>query len=250
MSSAGKSAILGRAVALSDATFGTSALFAAAVGHCPPHTVPDEGAVTTAVTAHNREPLGLLTVIAKKLGAAADPSGRDQLSRWQSGLRRFLSSPGPMVTIVVHALDDATDPAAVVHQVLEPPAGHRCGHEPSAPPVRCGVRLVVAVHSSDGADGPVPDGGDSGGGRELLGRLRDAFPGAAVLRTDDEDLGTDVEGYVRALLDGEANWAGYDLAEVARTVAGAVGRVVLPFAGDAGAAAVEIDLTQCRAGGT
>ncbi|CAM5699150.1 putative protein OS=Streptomyces lavendulae subsp. lavendulae OX=58340 GN=SLAV_36735 PE=4 SV=1 [Streptomyces lavendulae subsp. lavendulae] len=86
ITASGKSAILGRAVALSDATFGTSALFAAAVGHCPPHTVPDEGAVTTAVTAHNREPLGLLTVIAKKLGAAADPSGRDQLQ--PAGRRR------------------------------------------------------------------------------------------------------------------------------------------------------------------
>ncbi|MEU8499901.1 hypothetical protein AB0C86_24725 [Streptomyces lavendulae] len=46
ITASGKSAILGRAVALSDATFGTSALFAAAVGHCPPHTVPDEGAVS------------------------------------------------------------------------------------------------------------------------------------------------------------------------------------------------------------
>ncbi|MFE6848390.1 hypothetical protein [Streptomyces sp. NPDC057686] len=228
ITASGKSAILGRAVTLSDATFRASDLFAAAVGHCPQDTVPDEGAVTIAVTAHNREPLGLLTVIAKKLGAAADPSGRDQLSRWQLGLRRFLGSPGPMVTVVVDALDEATDPAAVVHQVLVPLAGHLSGAAPSSP-VRRGVRLVVAVRSSDGADRLVPDGGggDGGGGQELLGRLREAFSGAAVLRTDDEDMGKDVEGYVRALLDGEATWAGHDLTEVARTVAGAVGRSFL-----------------------
>ncbi|MCX4633320.1 WD40 repeat domain-containing protein [Streptomyces sp. NBC_01443] len=223
ITASGKSAILGRAVTLSDATFRTSALFAAAVGHCPQDTVPDEGAVTIAVTAHNREPLGLLTVIAKKLGAVADPSGRDQLSRWQLGLRRFLGSPGPMVTVVVDALDEATDPAAVVHQVLVPLTGHLSGAAPSSP-VRRGVRLVVAVRSSDGADRLAPDGG---GGQELLGRLREAFPGAAVLRTDDEDMGKDVEGYVRALLDGEANWAGHGLTEVARTVAEAVGRSFL-----------------------
>ncbi|MFI8280666.1 hypothetical protein ACIGBH_38380 [Streptomyces sp. NPDC085929] len=222
ITASGKSAILGRAVTLSDATFRTSTLFAAAVGHCPQDTVPAEGSVTIAVTAHNREPLGLLAVIAKKLGAAADPSGRDPLSRWQSGLRKFLASPGPMVTVVVDALDEATDPAAVVHQVLVPLAGHLSGAAQS-PPVRRGVRLVVAVRSSDGADRLVPDGG----GRELLGRLRDAFPGAAVLRTDDEDMGKDVEGYIRALLDGEPNWAGHDLTGVSRTVAEAVGRSFL-----------------------
>ncbi|MFE2141205.1 hypothetical protein ACFXA3_05500, partial [Streptomyces sp. NPDC059456] len=183
---------------------------------------------------HHREPLGLLKVIAKKLGAGADPSGRDQLSRWQSGLRTFLGSPGPMVTIVVDALDEATDPAAVVHQVLVPLAGHLYGHRSgqltgpltdAAPshPVRRGVRLVVAGRSSDGADRLAP----GTGGQELLGRLREALPGAAVLRTDDEDMGGDVEGYVRALLAGEADWAGHDLTGVSRTVAGAVGRSFL-----------------------
>ncbi|WP_455753520.1 hypothetical protein [Streptomyces lavendulae] len=238
ITASGKSAILGRAVTLSDATFRGSGLFAAAVEHCPPETVPDEGAVTIAVTARNREALGLLRVIARKLGAAPDPSGRDQLSRWQLGLRRFLGSPGPMVTIVVDSLDEATEPAAALHQVLVPLAGHLSVRAtvPAAPdgvealpgelpmPVRRGVRLVVAVRSSDPGDGGrlVADGGP-----DLLDRLRDAFCGAAVLRTDDEDMGKDVEGYVRALLHGEAGWAGHDLAEVSRTVAGAVGRSFL-----------------------
>ncbi|MEU3721546.1 hypothetical protein [Streptomyces sp. NPDC031705] len=219
ITASGKSAILGRAVTLSDATFRASALFAAAVGHCPPETVPDRGAVTIAVTAHHREPLGLLKAVAQKLGVAPDPSGRDQLSRWQLGLRRYLGSPGPMVTVVVDSLDEATDPAAALHQVLVPLAGHLSGAVPSAvrSPVRRGVRLVVAVRSSDGA----------GEGQDLLGQLREALPGAAVLRTDDEDMGADVEGYVRALLDGESAWAGHDLAGVSRAVAGAVGRSFL-----------------------
>lgn len=223
---------------LSDATFRRSGLFAAAVAHCPPETVPGEGSVTIAVTARNREALGLLRVIARKLGAAPDPSGRDQLSRWQLGLRRLLGSPGPMVTIVVDSLDEATEPAAALHQVLVPLAGH-LSVRPAVPappdgaqalpgdlpaPVRRGVRLVVAVRSSDPGDGGrlVADGGP-----DLLDRLTDVFCGAAVLRTDDEDMGKDVEGYVRALLHGEAGWAGHDLAEVSRTVAEAVGRSFL-----------------------
>ncbi|EFL19595.1 WD40 domain-containing protein [Streptomyces sp. C] len=221
ITASGKSAILGRAVTLSDARFRASALYAAAVDHCPPYTVPDEGAVTIAVTAHNREPLGLLKVIAQRLGAAPDPSGRDHLSRWQQGLRGFLDSPGPMVTVVVDALDEATDPAALVHQVLVPLAGHLSHPAPAgqALPVRRGVRLVVAVRSSDG------EGVDED--VELLGRLREAFPAAAVLRTDGEGMSADVAGYVRALLDGEGGWAGQDLAEVSRTVAGAAGRSFL-----------------------
>ncbi|WP_405983251.1 hypothetical protein [Streptomyces sp. NBC_00158] len=234
ITASGKSAILGRAVTLSDARFRASALYAAAVGHCPPYTVPDEGAVTIAVTAHNREPLGLLQVIAQRLGAAPDPSGRDPLSRWQQGLRRFLDAPGPMVTVVVDALDEATDPAALVHQVLVPLAGHLAHPSPAGPalPLRRGVRLVVAVRSSDGE----AEGED----QDLLGRLREAFPEAAVLRTDGEDMSADVAGYVRALLDGEDGWAGHDPAEVSRTVAGAVGRSFL----DARVAA-----HQLRAGG-
>ncbi|MFJ3876830.1 hypothetical protein ACIPW5_05160 [Streptomyces sp. NPDC090077] len=237
ITASGKSAILGRAVTLSDARFRASELYAAAVGHCPPHTVPDEGAVTIAVTAHHREPLGLLQVIARKLGAAPDPAGRDHLSRWQLGLRGFLRSPGPMVTVVVDALDEATDPAALVHQVLVPLAGHLAHPAAAGPalPVRRGVRLVVAVRSSDGRE----DGGD-GADVDLLGRLRGAFPAAAVLRTDGEDMAADVAGYVRALLDGEGHWAGHDLAEVSRTVAGAAGRSFL----DARVAA-----HQLRAGG-
>ncbi|MFD8978430.1 WD40 repeat domain-containing protein [Streptomyces sp. NPDC059564] len=240
ITASGKSAILGRAVTLSDATFRRSGLYAAAVEHCPPETVPGEGSVTIAVTARNREPLGLLRVIAQKLGVTPDPAGRDQLSRWQLGLRRFLNAPGPLVTIVVDSLDEATEPAAVLHQVLVPLAGHlsvrpavppapspeggRAGSGDLPPPVRRGVRLVVAVRSSDPGDGerPVPDGGP-----DLLDRLRDAFRGAAVLRTDDEDMGKDVEGYVRARLDGEAAWAGHDPTEVSETVAGAVGRSFL-----------------------
>ncbi|MFJ3841697.1 hypothetical protein ACIPY6_40175 [Streptomyces sp. NPDC090054] len=94
IAASGKSAILGRAVTLSDESFRRSDRFEAAVLHCPPETVPDEGSVTVAVTAHNRDPLDLLRAIAMKVGATADPSGgTDALRRWQAGLSRFLQPP-------------------------------------------------------------------------------------------------------------------------------------------------------------
>ncbi|MEU8777107.1 AAA family ATPase [Streptomyces sp. NPDC048606] len=238
VTASGKSAILGRAVTLSDARFRGSQLFAEAVRHCPEGTVPQEGAVTIAITARHREALTLLQVVCQRLGVTPDPSGRDRSSRWQAGLRKFLDAPGPPVTIVVDSLDEASEPSAALYQALVPLADHLSARPApdtagaadaaggsDAP--RRGVRLVVAVRSTD----PGTDGGgarsDPDDGQDLLGRLQEAFPGAVVLRTDDADMGEDVRGYVRALLHGEPAWAGHDLDEPARTVAAAVGRSFL-----------------------
>ncbi|WP_392892777.1 hypothetical protein [Streptomyces sp. LN699] len=220
----GKSAILGRAVTLSDASFRQDPRFARAAGHCPPDTVPGEGAVTVAVTARNREPLSLLRTIGEKLGVSADPTGRDRLRRWQGGLRSFLARPGPMVTVVVDSLDEAVDPASCIDQVLVPLAGH-LEEAPSAPsvpaqvhgssPVMRRVRLVVAVRSH----GDHVLGAESETGGDLLSELRDALPGSSVLRTDDSGMGEDIEAYVQALLHGATAWKGVDLAAVARTIA-------------------------------
>ncbi|MGW7343105.1 hypothetical protein [Streptomyces sp. NPDC054854] len=233
IAASGKSAILGRAVTLSDESFRRSDRFEAAVLHCPPETVPDEGSVTVAVTAHNRDPLDLLRAIAMKLGATADPSGgTDALRRWQAGLSRFLQTPGPMVTVVVDSLDEANDPVGCVRNVLVPLAGHRTAHArldhvPAQPtqatPKGRGVRLVIAVRSSSPAD--ISRGEDSE--HELLSELRASFTEVTILRTDLEEMREDIAGYVRALLDGEDTWRGQDLGEVSQVVAAAVGRSFL-----------------------
>ncbi|MET9607285.1 hypothetical protein ABZZ17_19745 [Streptomyces sp. NPDC006512] len=235
IAASGKSAILGRAVTLGDEGFRRSDRFAAAVRHCPPETVPDEGSVTVAVTAHNRDPLDLLRAVATKLGASADPAGgTDALRRWQAGLRLFLGTPGPMVTVVVDSLDEANDPVGCVRNVLVPLAGRHSGHgtrldrvppQPTdtTPPGR-GVRLVVAVRSSSPAD-DTSRGEDSE--HELLSELRTSFPAVTILRTDLEGMREDIAGYVRALLDGEDTWRGQDLDEVSQVVAAAVGRSFL-----------------------
>ncbi|MFJ9078265.1 hypothetical protein ACIRO3_23970 [Streptomyces sp. NPDC102278] len=225
----GKSAVLGRAVTLSDASFRQDPRFARAASHCPPDTVPGEGAVTVAVTARNREPLSLLRTIGEKLGASPDPAGRDRLRRWQGGLRSFLGRPGPMVTVVVDSLDEAVDPASCIDQVLAPLAGH-LEESPAVPAqlqpsstVMRRVRLVVAVRShGEHALGAEPEtGGD------LLSELREAFPGSSVVRTDDSGMREDIEAYVRALLHGATAWKGVDLAVAARTIAAASPRSFL-----------------------
>ncbi|MFD3775150.1 hypothetical protein [Streptomyces sp. NPDC058612] len=235
IAASGKSAILGRAVTLSDESFRRSNRFEAAVLHCPPQTVPDEGSVTVAVTAHNRDPLDLLRALAMKLGATADPSGgTDALRRWQAGLRLFLQTPGPMVTVVVDALDEANDPVGCVRNVLVPLAGHqtaqgtRLDRVPAQPtqatPKGRGVRLVIAVRSSSPAD-DINRAEDSE--HELLSELRTSFPQVTILRTDLEGMREDIAGYVRALLEGEDTWRGHDLGEVSHVVAAAVGRSFL-----------------------
>ncbi|MGI5450709.1 hypothetical protein ACQEVM_34060 [Streptomyces sp. CA-243310] len=236
IAASGKSAILGRAVTLSDESFRRSRRFEAAVRHCPDETVPGEGSVTVAVTAHNRDPLDLLRAIAGKLGARADPAGgTDALRRWQAGLRLFLRTPGPMVTVVVDSLDEANDPMGCVHNVLVPLAGHRTAegpldHVPPQPthatPKGRGVRLLIAVRSSSPADetSRVQDGE-----HELLTELEASFPDATFLRTDRTGMREDIAAYVRALLDGEAAWQGrgQDLDGVSKVVAAAVGRSFL-----------------------
>ncbi|MER5779753.1 hypothetical protein ABT144_36750 [Streptomyces sp. NPDC002039] len=235
IAASGKSAILGRAVTLSDESFRRSRRFEAAIRHCPAETVPGQGSVTVAVTAHNRDPLDLLRAIAGKLGAEADPAGgTDALRRWQAGLRLFLQTPGPMVTIVVDSLDEANDPMGCVNNVLVPLAGHRTAegtlldHVPPQPaqaaPKGRGVRLVIAVRSSSPAD---DDSGGQDSEHELLTELETSFAQASFLRTDRKGMREDIAGYVRALLDGETAWQGQDLDGVSKVVAAAVGRSFL-----------------------
>ncbi|MEU9982298.1 hypothetical protein [Streptomyces sp. NPDC050856] len=268
----GKSAVLGRAVTLSDPAFRTSERYAAAVRHSPPATVPAEGAVTVAVTARNRDSLDLLRALGGGLGAAPDPSAEDDVRGRQAALRAFFEVPGPMVTVVVDALDEATDPARCVTDVLAPLAVHTS--HPEAELRGRGLRLLLGVRSAtpSSTTDPAPptdatDGTDagataatataaraaraaSGAGvgtvsagvahRDLPALLRAAFPGAREVRTDGPGVREDIAGYVRALLEGADGWSEQEVSRVATDVAARVDRSFL----DARLAA-----EQLRAGG-
>ncbi|MEV7617154.1 hypothetical protein [Streptomyces sp. NPDC089799] len=228
IAASGKSALLARAVTFSDAGFRAGPQFAAAVAYCPPDTLPEQGSVTVAVDARQQEPLPLLRTLCRKLGVKPDPTAPDPLRRWQAGLRAHLRTPGPVITVVVDALDEATDPRGCITQVLEPLA-EVTPPDPAAPAPVPGrpVRLLVAVRSSIPAGtapapgaAPTPTPG-AATGTALLAHLEEAVPRARVLRVDGPDMREDIHAYVRALLHGEDLWPDTGQAESAADIVAA-----------------------------
>ncbi|MEV8311820.1 hypothetical protein AB0P36_31960 [Streptomyces flavidovirens] len=242
----GKSAVLARAVTLSDPSFRASPRYAEAVSMSPKDSVPQEGSVHVAVSARNRGPLSLVEAIGTKLGCEPDrsQSGADELRQWQEGLRSFFQSEeGETVTVVVDGLDESPDPGACLRDVLAPMAANAAGLTTASslpipeqggcsatgsalPPAGLrGLRLLVGVRSSRPGS---PERGVGPSLGELLHDLRNFFPAAQVVRTDGQRVREDVTAYVTALLAG-APW-GADPAMVTRaaaTVASHVGHSFL-----------------------
>ena len=117
----GKSAVLGRLVTLADA--GT----APKPSGLPinPSTVPPAGSITVALLARGKTADELRTELATGLGVAP---GRELMDALASR---------PVFTVVIDALDEATDPLAVIEKVISPLHG-------AASPCR-GPRLLVAA---------------------------------------------------------------------------------------------------------
>ncbi|WP_267243109.1 hypothetical protein [Streptomyces sp. PR69] len=254
----GKSAVLARAVTLSDPAFRASPRYADAVRRAPVDGVPAEGSVQVAVSARNRGPLSLIEAIGVRLGCEPDPSrpAADALRQWQQRLREVFTksrtadgsgdgAADGTVTIVVDGLDESPAPLACVRDVLAPLAayaggpcgtgaapvpaqapGQADGPAPLPPPLpaRRGLRLLLGVRSS--VPGAPDAAAASPGG--LLGELLAAFPAARVVRTDGDGVRDDIAAYVTALLSGEPWSADPALAErAARVVAPRVGRSFL-----------------------
>ncbi|MEV6394248.1 hypothetical protein AB0M39_05600 [Streptomyces sp. NPDC051907] len=147
------------------------------------------------------------------------------------------------VTVVVDSLDESTDPAACIRDVLAPlaayagePAGagpgaipaQGAGPAPAAPAeqtARRGLRLLLGVRSSSPGD---PESTVAARPGELLAELQLAFPRARVVRTDGDGVQADIAAYVTALLAGAPWGADPATAELAaQRVAPRVGRSFL-----------------------
>ncbi|MFI2379009.1 hypothetical protein ACH5AO_28735 [Streptomyces sp. NPDC018964] len=240
----GKSAVLARAVTLSDSAFRASPRYAEAVAKAPADTVPDEGSIHVAVSARNRGPLSLIEAIGTRLGGEPDRTrpAADALRQWQEGLRAFFSDRRKgTVTVVVDGLDESPAAGACVRDVLVPLVGYAggagaadrvplpaqaTGPAPAGPPSgHGGLRLLIGVRSTSPG---TPGAAAATGLRGLLQELLLVFPAAQVVRTDGEGVRADIAAYVSALLAG-APW-GTDpkaIASAAQRVAGHVGRSFL-----------------------
>ncbi|MFE4373366.1 hypothetical protein ACFRMN_35050 [Streptomyces sp. NPDC056835] len=240
----GKSAVLARAVTLSDSAFRASPRYAEAVSKAPADTVPDEGSIQVAVSARNRGPLSLIEAIGTRLGCERDRTqpATDALRQWQEGLRAFFTAcQEDTVTVVVDGLDESPDAVACVRDVLVPLAAYACGpgsegrisipaqavgSAPAvSPPAHQGLRLLLGVRSTSPG---TPEAAVATGLRGLLRELLIVFPGAQVVRTDGEGVRADIAAYAAALLAGAA-W-GTDptvITSAAECVARHVGRSFL-----------------------
>ncbi|MER5465922.1 hypothetical protein ABT010_35760 [Streptomyces sp. NPDC002668] len=241
----GKSAVLARAVTLSDSAFRASPRYAAAVSKTPADSVPDEGSIHVAVSARNRGPLSLIEAIGSQLGCEQDRSqpAADAVRQWQEGLRAFFTTgQEDTVTVVVDGLDESPDPAACIRDVLVPLtayAGGPAGQDKISIPAQAAIpmqavpptahrslRLLLGVRSSRPG---TPEAAGATGLRGLLQELRIAFPAAHVVRTDGEEVKADITAYVAALLAGAA-WGTDDpllVISAAESVAPHVGRSFL-----------------------
>ncbi|GCB46550.1 hypothetical protein SNL152K_3848 [Streptomyces sp. NL15-2K] len=256
----GKSAVLARAVTLSDCAFRASPRYAEAVSKASADSVPDEGSIHVAVSARNRGPLSLIEAIGTRMGCEPDRTqpATDPVRQWQEGLRAFFTTcretcqetrretcqgicREDIVTVVVDGLDESADAVACIRDVLVPvvafaggpggtgriPIPAQTSGLPTALPLPAhrGLRLLIGVRSTSPG---TPEAAVATGLRGLLQELLAVFPAAQVVRTDGEGVQADIAAYAAALLAGAA-W-GNDPAVVtaaAQSVACHVGRSFL-----------------------
>ncbi|KOV77719.1 ATP-binding protein [Nocardia sp. NRRL S-836] len=182
----GKSAIIARAVTLSDPDFLANPHYADAVASADPDTVPPPGSVDLAVLARNKttEEITeqLLTAAGVTPAHTADVGGRTATLRHQV-LDQF--EPGRPITIVIDGLDEAVAPAHTATDLIGPLLRHRR------------VRLIVGVRSS--APGQPGSAAEAG----LLDLLRRFGTALTPLRTDGADAIHDITDYLLTRLPGQ-----------------------------------------------
>ncbi|OWA03983.1 ATP-binding protein [Streptomyces sp. CS113] len=221
----GKSAVLGRAVLMSEPAFRDSPLFKTAYDLASPETVPPPGSVDAAVLAHRRNAAQVAEDLLRALGSEpADAGSRDAAEVWAGQLLDFVHDQGRTVTLVVDGLDEAREQTRIVEDILKPLSqmsrprvpGQRLDEDDEGQ--TAAVRLVIGVRSSTPLRPPTDQ--DGGQDRSLLRALKDALPGARVERTDGPSSKADIREYLQALIAGIAGQATVD--QVAELAAEAV----------------------------
>lgn len=201
----GKSAVLARAVTLSDPVFRKEPLYKMAQDSAPRDTLPAEGSVTAAVLARHLDAAQVAAELLQALGERPTevPDADDEVEVWSRQIQDYVRTCGQTVTIVLDGLDEAEEQTRIIGDVLAPLAplclplvpGQRQEDAAAAPPA---VRLLIGVRSSR------PDGSSPGGAGSdelgLLRTLRDTFPAAHVERTDSDSSKDDIAEYVAALI--------------------------------------------------
>jgi hypothetical protein len=113
----GKSAILGRIVALSDPYFRTSVMGAHAVADAN-DTVPDIGSVDAAIHLRKFDVGATVATLSELLGLSSPDTA--SVHAWIDAQPARLPGRARAVTVVLDALDEAADPAGIIDRLIQP----------------------------------------------------------------------------------------------------------------------------------
>ncbi|MFF3726927.1 AAA family ATPase [Streptomyces erythrochromogenes] len=201
----GKSAVVARAVVLSDPQFRVDPLYKTATDLADDDTIPPEGAVTAAVLADRRDAATVAADILRALDVTPQPLGPadDAVVCWTRQLRQFVQNSDHPVTLVIDGLDEALEPHRIMRDVMAPldefcrslPLPRREGDPPT---MGSAVRLLITTSSPRPPTTAATQAADGDGG--FLQELKQLFPLADVERTDAEDAYQAIEEYLSALI--------------------------------------------------
>jgi hypothetical protein len=113
----GKSAILGRVVALSDAQFRASAMGAQAAANAG-NAVPTIGSIDAAIHLRKLDARTTVSVLCELLGLS--PLDGARIDEWTRAQPARLPGSERAVTVVMDALDEASDPVGIIDQLIQP----------------------------------------------------------------------------------------------------------------------------------
>ncbi|MFE6891958.1 AAA family ATPase [Streptomyces sp. NPDC057694] len=221
----GKSAVLARAVMLSDPEFRRDPLYKQVEETSEPATIPVENPRCAALLARGLDAAQFAAGLVTALGLPLRPvtPTDDKVAVWSSQLREHVEESGDPVTIVVDALDEAQEQSRIMSDVLGPlepmsrvllPGQRQSQTGCDTTP---GLRLLVGVRSSQSTEGADAAGSKDDPG--LLHTLRRLFPSALVERTDSITSKQDMAQYLSALV---GNVVGDDAAQAISSVVEAV----------------------------
>ncbi|WP_331740401.1 ATP-binding protein (plasmid) [Streptomyces sp. NBC_00015] len=202
----GKSALLARAVLLSDENFRQDPLYKVAKTLVDDEAcIPPEGSVTAAVLARHRSSEEVIKDILQCLKLPAEPISAhdDPVTCWTQQLLHHLRSRGGTFSLVLDGLDEAEEPHRIITDLLGPlnefcsPTQPVFVPRPRSSDSAASVRLLIGVRSSRPEDPSVALGRES---HSLLDTLQETFPFARLHRTDDPSSVQDIEQYVHALI--------------------------------------------------
>jgi hypothetical protein len=204
----GKSAVLARAVVLSDPVFRQQPMCKTVLETASPDTLPPPSSVTAAILARHKSAAEVAADILTALGGTPEVPGstRDPVIVWTQQIADILRTRTGLTSIIVDGLDETDERYRIVHDVLAPlsefcapvlpfvPDQH---HEHTAAPK--GLCLLIGVRSSRpvAPDVTAPFVAEE---RGLLEVLRELFPTAEIERTDDENSQDDIVRYLAALM--------------------------------------------------